>query len=182
MKKKLVCIILAAAVGSALLAGCGSDDSSSSSSSAESELSSAESSSSGSTEETADTETTESGEGSSASTDSSDSSDSSESSGTTEDTAAESLWADGTYTATAAGKISDFEVTVTIENGVITDVSIGENEETENRGAIAVEYIPSKIVKAQSAEVDVITGATVTSEAIMDAVAECLAEAEAAKE
>ncbi len=86
-------------------------------------------------------------------------------------------WKDGTYTETAKGKKGDFEVTVVIEDGAIADVSIGENEETPDKGGVAIAQLPDEIVKAQSYDVDAVTGATVTSDGIKDAVARCLEKA-----
>ncbi len=86
-------------------------------------------------------------------------------------------WKDGTYTETANGKKGDFEVTVVIEDGTIADVSIGDNEETPDKGGVAISQLPDEIVKAQSYNVDAVTGATVTSDGIKDAVARCLEKA-----
>ena len=83
-------------------------------------------------------------------------------------------WTDGVYTQTAEGKNGSFDVTVTIEDGSIKSVEIGDNDETESKGGVAIEELPDEIVEAQSYDVDAVSGATVTSEAIEDAVARCL--------
>ena len=83
-------------------------------------------------------------------------------------------WTDGVYTETAEGRNGDFEVTVTIEDGSIASVEIGDNDETESKGGVAIAELPEEIVEAQSYDVDAVSGATVTSEAIEDAVARCL--------
>ena len=93
------------------------------------------------------------------------------------DIAEAGTWTDGVYTQTAEGKNGDFEVTVTIEEGSIASVEIGDNDETEDKGGVAIEELPDEIVEAQSYDVDTVSGATVTSEAIEDAVARCLEEA-----
>lgn len=86
-------------------------------------------------------------------------------------------WIDGSYTETAKGKKGDFEVTVIIQNGNITSVTIGNNQETPDRGGVAIAQLPDKIIEAQSFEVDAVSGATVTSDGIKDAVARCLEKA-----
>lgn len=86
-------------------------------------------------------------------------------------------WANGSYTETAKGKNGNFEVTVMIENGNITSISVGNNEETPDKGGVAIAQIPGEMVVAQSYDVDGVTGATITSTGIKDAVAKCLEKA-----
>lgn len=86
-------------------------------------------------------------------------------------------WTDGTYTETAKGKKGNFEVTVTIQNGNIASVTVSDNEETPDKGGVAIAQLPEKIVSAQSYDVDVVSGATVTSDGIKEAVARCLEKA-----
>lgn len=84
---------------------------------------------------------------------------------------------DGTYTETANGKKGNFEVTVVIEGGNIASISVGDNEETPEKGGVAIAQLPEEIVAAQSYDVDAVTGATITSNGIKDAVARCLEKA-----
>lgn len=86
-------------------------------------------------------------------------------------------WTDGTYTETAKGKNGSFDVTVIIEDGMISSVTIGNNKETPDRGGVAVRQLPDQIVEAQSYDVDAVSGATITSNGIKDAVARCLEKA-----
>lgn len=86
-------------------------------------------------------------------------------------------WIDGTYMETAKGKNGKFEVTVVIEDGNIAGISVGDNEETLEKGGVAIAQLPEEIVAAQSYDVDAVTGATVTSDGIKDAVARCLEKA-----
>lgn len=86
-------------------------------------------------------------------------------------------WNDGTYAAQATGRNGAFDVTVEIKDGKIASVTIGENQETAGIATPAIEQLPQEIVNAQSAQVDVIGGATVTSNAIKAAVTECLQKA-----
>lgn len=86
-------------------------------------------------------------------------------------------WVDGTYTETSKGKNGSFEVEVVIEDGNIVSISVGDNVETPDKGGIAIAQLPEKIVAAQSYDVDSVSGATVTSNGIKDAVARCLEKA-----
>lgn len=86
-------------------------------------------------------------------------------------------WKDGSYTEIAKGKKGNFDVIVTIKNGQISDIIISDNNETPNKGGVAIKTIPSKIIDTQSIDVDSISGATITSNGIKDAVAKCLEKA-----
>lgn len=61
------------------------------------------------------------------------------------------------------------EVTVTLENGAIVDVQAVGPDETNGVGSIALDSLPKAIVEKNSLDVDTITGATVTSTAILTA-------------
>lgn len=86
-------------------------------------------------------------------------------------------WNDGTYKETAKGKKGIFDVTVEIVDGMINSIIVGDNNETPNRGGVAIKELPDEIIKSQSIEVDGVSGATVTSDGIKDAVARCLEKA-----
>ena len=92
------------------------------------------------------------------------------------DTAEEVVEAE-VYTGVAEGHEGDVEVEVEIENGEILEVRVVEHQETDGIADSALEEVPGAIVDAQSTDVDVASGATYTSEAIMEAVDEALAEA-----
>ncbi len=84
--------------------------------------------------------------------------------------------ADGTYEGTGKGIGGDVPVSVTVAGGKITEVTVGDNSETQGIGTKAIEQLPAKIVEANGVEgVDAISGATVTSKAIFTAVEEALA-------
>lgn len=85
--------------------------------------------------------------------------------------------ADGTYVGEAQGFGGPIVAEVTIQGGKITDVKVTGEKETPNLGAVAVETLPGKILDAQSLNVDVVSGATVSSNAIFAAVTAALAEA-----
>ena len=70
----------------------------------------------------------------------------------------------------AKGFAGEVTVVVTVENGKITAVTAKGDNETPGIGSRALEELPALIVEAGSADVDVIAGATVTSNAIKAAV------------
>lgn len=86
-------------------------------------------------------------------------------------------WKDGSYTETATGKKGNFDVTVTIKNGEISNIILGDNNETPERGGVAIETLPKEIINIQSPNVDAVSSATITSDGIKDAVARCLEKA-----
>ena len=85
----------------------------------------------------------------------------------------------GTYTASSKGFQGDVTVTITIgEDGSITEIKMEGPNETPALGGVALTKLPEKMKAAQSAEVDVMTGATFTSKAAIAAAADCLAQAQ----
>ncbi len=89
---------------------------------------------------------------------------------------------DGVYTAavssTTAAGTEDVEVTVTIEGGVITAIEVNAPIAAGSLGQTAIKYMPERILEAQkTAGVDVYSGCSITSQAILDAVEQCLEEA-----
>ena len=83
----------------------------------------------------------------------------------------------GTYTATAAGISSDVTVTMTFSEDAITDVQIDVSGETAGIGAEIGDQMVEKLMTAQSADIDSVSGATVTSNAVKEAAAQCIADA-----
>ena len=95
--------------------------------------------------------------------------------------AAATTMADGEYKASAKGIGGDVPVTVTVKDGKIAKVEVGENSETQGIGSKAIEQLPDAIVKANGTEgVDAVSGASVTSKAIFDAVNDCMDQAKKA--
>ena len=88
----------------------------------------------------------------------------------------------GVYVATAQGFGGDIVAEVTVADGKITDLKVTGDKETEGLGSVAVEKLPGKILAAQSLDVDGISGATVSSKAILKAVTDALAQAGIAPE
>ena len=98
----------------------------------------------------------------------------------TKDAAAATL-KDGEYKASSKGIGGDVPVTVTVKDGKIAKVEVGDNSETDGIGSKAIEQLPDAIVKANGTEgVDAVSGASVTSKAIFDAVNDCMDQAKKA--
>lgn len=75
----------------------------------------------------------------------------------------------GEYTGTAKGMGGDVTVTLTLKDSVITDVKAEGKDETEDIGTKALEKLPGEIAEGNTVNVDVVGGATITSNAIIEA-------------
>ena len=85
---------------------------------------------------------------------------------------------DGSYRADGRGIGGKVPVTVVVSGGRVSEVCVGDNAETRGIGSVAIGRIPGEIVRQNGTDnVDVVSGATVTSKAIVAAVGECLAKA-----
>lgn len=82
---------------------------------------------------------------------------------------------EGALTATAKGFGGDVTVTVVVDGDDIVSVEAVGDSETNGIGSNAIDQLPAKIVEADSTEVDGVSGATVTSNAIKEAVNAALA-------
>ena len=82
---------------------------------------------------------------------------------------------DGVYSGSAEGFGGPLKVEVTVREGAVTEVAVVEQAETPFIAKKALKEIPAQIVATQTWEVDAVSGATVTSEAIMKAVEDALA-------
>ncbi len=87
------------------------------------------------------------------------------------------IYTPGTYTASAAGRNGDVTVAVTVSADRIEKVEVTEQQETQGVADNALANMPGKIVDAQNTDVEVESGATVTSTAIKNAVDLALAQA-----
>lgn len=87
------------------------------------------------------------------------------------------IYTAGAYEAVGKGKGGEVPVTVVFSEFAIESVSIGENKETEGIGTLAAEELPDKIIEAQSADINGVSGATITSDAILTAVRDCIEQA-----
>ena len=92
-----------------------------------------------------------------------------------EETAA--IYTPGTYSASEQGLESLVTVTMTFDETSITAVSIDASGETEGIGAATPDPLAQAILAAQSADIDGVSGATVTSNAVKKAAANCIAQA-----
>ena len=96
---------------------------------------------------------------------------------TTAEPAGQGAYKAGTYTASAQGNNGPVELSVTFSQDAITEIAIGKHGETTGISDGAFEKIPAAIIENQSLGVDTISGATYTSQAILDAVADCVTQA-----
>ncbi|WP_339314004.1 FAD-dependent oxidoreductase [Paenibacillus sp. FSL M7-0896] len=83
----------------------------------------------------------------------------------------------GTYTGSADGKNGAVQVEVTFSEHAIDAVKVVNFKETEGVSDASVTKIPKAIVDNQSLKIDAVSGATVTSDAILAAVADCVTQA-----
>lgn len=88
----------------------------------------------------------------------------------------------GTYEVTAEGYEGPITVEVTVKNSVITKVIVTNHNETEGLADRALVEIPEAIIQSNSTNVDIISGATFTSKAIIEAVIEAKDQAEGYRE
>lgn len=86
------------------------------------------------------------------------------------------IYTPGTYTATAKG-MSEITATVTFDANTITKVELDLSGETESIGVAAKDKLIEQIMNAQTSQIDGVTGATVTSKAVQNAVADCIRQA-----
>ena len=86
----------------------------------------------------------------------------------------DNLFIPGTYTGSAKGFGGDVDVTVTVSEKSIDSIQIDGSHETENIGTFAVDMLDDRILAAQSPNVDALTGATVTSNAVFRALNDAL--------
>lgn len=90
---------------------------------------------------------------------------------------AEGIYTPGTYSASARGIAGDVTVTMTFDANSITDVQIDVSGETPTIGGVIGEDMAKAILEGQTADVDAVSGATVTSDAIRTAAAACISQA-----
>ena len=88
----------------------------------------------------------------------------------------DAIYTPGTYTGTATG-IGEVKVTMTFSATAITDVVVDASNETESIGGVAAPTLQEALMEAQNAEIDNISGATVTTNAVKKAAASCIEQA-----
>lgn len=88
----------------------------------------------------------------------------------------EAIYTPGTYTGTAAG-IGEVKVTMTFSETAITNVEVDTSAETADIGGVAGPTLQEALMAAQNAEIDNISGATITTNAVKKAAASCIEQA-----
>ena len=83
----------------------------------------------------------------------------------------------GTYEGTAEGISSTVKVTMTFSDSAVTDVVVDTSGETASIGAAAADELREQLMAAGSAEIDGVSGSTITSDAVMKAAKSCYAQA-----
>lgn len=87
-----------------------------------------------------------------------------------EDTNKNQIYTDGTYDVIAQGYGGDFNVKVTIKDDKIADIVVSEHNETPSLGGVAIEQIITQMKEKNTFDVDTVSGATKTSQALINAV------------
>ena len=98
-------------------------------------------------------------------------------SGSTAASGAAGTYIPGTYEGTAEGISSTVKVTMTFSDSAVTDVVVDTSGETASYGAAAADQLKEQLLAAGSAEIDGVSGSTITSEAVMKAAKSCFAQA-----
>lgn len=83
----------------------------------------------------------------------------------------------GTYSGEFQGMGGKVKVEVTVDENKITNIKVLDNYETPGVGTAAIEKLPKEIIERQTLAVDIITGATLTSNAVLASVEDCLKQA-----
>ena len=82
----------------------------------------------------------------------------------------------GSFTGTAKG-MGEVSVTLTLTDNVITDCTAKGDEETSGIGSVVIEQFPGEVVEGNTINLDSISGATITSNAFVEAAKAALTEA-----
>jgi len=83
------------------------------------------------------------------------------------------------YTGVGQGRNGDVTVEVTVNGNKIASVEVIDHQETKGIATPAIENLPEMIVDAQSTDIDGVAGATLTSNAILEAVDDALSQTDA---
>lgn len=86
-------------------------------------------------------------------------------------------YTDGTYTGKSEGLKGEITVELTVKGGKIESINIPENKETETIFASIREYLVPEVIEANSTDVDTISGATTSSEGVLEAIDNALEQA-----
>lgn len=84
----------------------------------------------------------------------------------------------GTYTGTGKGYFSDIKVSVTVApNHKITDIAVLEYGDTPGISDAVFETLPELVIQANGTDIDAVSGATGTSNGLLDAINDALSQA-----
>jgi len=97
----------------------------------------------------------------------------------TEEAEAESGLKDGTYEGTALGFGDDITVQITISGGQMTDITVLQHDGEDKPYYTQALTMLDKMLTAQTGDVDIVSGATLTCEGLRDAVQDALGKAAA---
>ena len=95
----------------------------------------------------------------------------------TTDGDAEGMYTPGTYEASAEGYGGPVMLEVEFSSDKIESVKVVDHDETDGIGSEAVDQLPGEIVEGQTLDVEAVSGATLTSTAIIDAVSDTVEQA-----
>ncbi len=98
-------------------------------------------------------------------------------SNTDDDTTSEAMFTAGTYACSAKGNNGDVELEVTFSDNAIDSINVTAQAETAGLGDTAIENIIAEILENQTLAVDTVTGATNSSNAVINAVKDCVTQA-----
>ena len=91
---------------------------------------------------------------------------------------AEQALTDGVYTSDAAGFGGTVSMSMTVAGGEVTEITLSGDQETESIGGAALPKLEEALLSSQSAQIDGVAGATVTSNAVKAAAADCFRQAQ----
>lgn len=83
---------------------------------------------------------------------------------------------DGTYTKTVTGHNAPITVTVDIKGGKIASIAT-KDLESPGVGKVAIKKLEDSVIKNQSTNIDIVSGASVTSFQLLGAIKDCLKQA-----
>lgn len=92
------------------------------------------------------------------------------------------VYKDGTYISTAQGYGGSFEVKTTIRDDQIINIEVKDHNETPSIGGVAIEQIIKQMKQSNSYDVDIISGATRTSQGMREAVKDAVENAKNKKQ
>lgn len=84
------------------------------------------------------------------------------------------IYKEGTYEGSAEGHIGTIKVQVVTDQYVIKQIKILDEQEIPVLADIVYEKIPARVIKANSTEVEVVAGATYTSNGLLEAIKDAL--------